>query len=273
MVGTAVRESLLGHELITPAKHELNIGNFDQIMKFAKKQPGYIIHLASETDHEYCEQNPSQCYFVNTIGTYNMVNLAHKLSIPIIYISTASIFDGNTTVPYNGSAIPNPINHYNRSKWLGEIMVRSYRKHFILRCGWMFGGGPNVDKKFVKKIIDKVNCGEKRIKVCDDCVGSPTYSMDVAEVIGQIIDKYAYAFGTYNCVNRSDGVSRYEFAKEIIKCLKKNNVRIMRCKIDDLKEEFPCKRTNYEVLRNSFDHIMRDWKPALKEYINAYNNH
>lgn len=272
MVGTAVCQALKKHDLITPARYQLNIGNHEQVMKYAHKNIDFIIHLAAETDHEYCDINPSQCYLINTIATASLTRLARTLDIPIIYLSAASIFDGTKNAPYSPFDVPNPVNHYNSSKWYGELLVQAHHKHYILRAGWMFGGGKSIDKKFVNKIYQKIKFGERRIKVADDCIGSPTYSKDLANVIKHIIES-KHPYGIYNCANKSEGVSRYEFAKAIIRFLDiSNTVRIIPCKIDDLKDEFPCKRTNYEVLRNNFS-LMRDWKIALKEYINAHYRH
>lgn len=260
MVGTALCQALKEHELITPARHELNIGNFAQVMKF---KADFIGHLAAETDHEYCELNPAQCYFINTIGTAHMTRLAMSQRIPILYLSAGSIFDGDKDSPYSTPDVPNPINHYNSSKWYGELICKEYRKHYIVRAGWMFGGGPSIDKKFVNKIIKKIRAGINPIMVCDDCIGSPTYSVDLAKAIKGIIEDQA-EYGIYHFCNGE--ASRYDFAKEIVSILN-SKIEISPCKIDDLKNEFPCRRTNYEVLRSTIP--SRDWREALKEYILA----
>jgi dTDP-4-dehydrorhamnose reductase len=268
MLGWEMCKALAGHhELVTMPRHELNIANHAQVMKLDRLD--LIIHLASETDHEYCDVNPTQCYFVNTVGTGNMVRLAQKLDIPIVYMSTASVFDGSKVNPYEPQDIPNPINHYNTSKYYGELIVQQHPKHYIFRAGWMFGGGPSLDKKFVNKIMNKIKGGQKTIKVAMDCIGSPTYSKDAAEYIKLVIEEQR-AFGIRNCINKSYGVSRFQFGKEIINYLGLD-VKIEPVSIDELKEEFPCKRTNYEVLSNNF--FMRDWKEALKEYLDAYYRH
>src|SRR3990167_9794780 len=188
MVGTALCKALKKYEILTPRRYELNVSNENQVNSFRHKQIDLIIHLAGETDHEYCEINPTQCYFVNTVGTGFITNLAWYLSIPIIYLSTASIFDGMKGTPYLPVDRPNPINHYNTSKYYGELVVRGYERHIILRSGWMFGGGADIDKKFVGKLVKKIEAGEKQIKVCDDCIGSPTYSVDLADAMKYVID-------------------------------------------------------------------------------------
>ncbi len=253
---------LKDHQLITPSKAELNVTRLNQVMKI---DCDFIIHLACETDHEYCDENPSQCYFVNTIGTANLMRLANELYVPIVYLSSASIFDGDKRSPYNGEDIPNPINHYNASKWYAELILRNCTQAYILRAGWMFGGGHKIDKKFVQKIITKILNGQRSISVASDCIGSPTYTKDLALYIKDCVDG-KYHYGTHNCANSSStkGVSRYMFAKEIVKILG-SKVKIKPVSIDTLTEEFPCKRTNYEVLENN---NLRDWKVALEEYLN-----
>ena len=223
MIGTALCRKLKKHDLIVPPSFKMNIGNEKQVMSFIKYQPNLIIHLAGETDHEYAEINPVNCYYINTVATGFLTNLARELNVPIIYQSTASVFDGAKNEPYTPEDRPNPINHYNRSKYYGELMVRDYDKHIILRSGWMFGGGPGIDKKFVAKIIEKIRRGDKQISVCTDCVGSPTYTEDLAGayeyVINNLIDK---DFGTYHCVNKSvHGVSTFLFAPKLFPKLKK----------------------------------------------------
>lgn len=267
MVGSSLVTQLKHHEVIAPTKAECNITRLNQVMKF---KADFIIHLAAETDHEYCEENPAQCYLVNTIGTGNMTRLAQSLQVPIIYLSTASIFDGKKQSPYEFFDQPNPLNHYNISKYYGEVLCSKYSKHIILRAGWMFGGGPNVDKKFVNKIMNKLE-NTSLIRVANDCFGSPTYANDLAKAISIICSEDVFHhYGTYNCCNEKGGVSRYEFAQEMMKILNKDG-RILPCMIDNLKEEFPCKRTNYEVLAD--DLIMRPWQEALKEYLDAYYRH
>lgn len=257
-LGTSLRQELASHEIIAPRRHELNVANLDQVMKF---KADFIIHLASETDHEFCEMNPAQAYLVNSIGTMNMTRLAMSLDIPILYVSTASVFDGKKGLPYIEIDKPNPINHYNASKYYGEIFVSNWEKNYIVRTGWLFGGGRNLDKKFVSKMMNKISRGDKEILVCDDCIGSPTYSDDLAKAILMIIKGLSY--GTYHVVNSGLPASRYDVAVEMVK--KFPDVKIKPCKIDDLKSEFPCKRTNYEALKSNFN--LPDWRVSLGHYI------
>ena len=145
-------------------------------------KPDYIFHLAAETDLEYCETYPRHAYYTNTIGTFNMTALANSLDIPIIYISTAGVFGNAKAEYFDESSNPDPINTYGRSKYYGEIAVRTYPKHYIFRISWAFGGGTR-DRKFVMKICKQISAGKTCIEAIDDKSGSPSYTRDVARVI------------------------------------------------------------------------------------------
>jgi len=274
MVGTALKKVLEPeYELICPTKYQLNVCNIEAYGINESGKVDAIVHLSCETDHEYCQVNPSNAYYVNTIGTANMVEIAERLDIPIIYVSTASVFNGEKKKPYTTEDKPNPINHYNKSKYYGEILTQRYEKHYILRAGWLFGGGKSIDKKFVNKIMTKVYAGHKKILVANDCIGSPTHTEDLAFAIGRIL-KGGRKYGIYHAVNDCQkGASRYDVAVEIKEILKLKNVEIIPESIDCdiLKAEFPCKRTYYEVLEPNVS--LRDWRVALARYLDDKYRH
>jgi len=71
-------------------------------------KPDYLFHLGAYTDLEYCENNVEDTYMNNTQAVENAVLIANELNIPILYISTAGIFDGKKT-EYDDWDIPNPL--------------------------------------------------------------------------------------------------------------------------------------------------------------------
>ena len=85
--------------------------------------PDYIFHLGAHTDLEYCEKNPDDTYLTNYFSVENATIIANKFDIPLIFISTAGIFDGKKDV-YDDWDIPNPLGHYARSKFLSEIYIQ-----------------------------------------------------------------------------------------------------------------------------------------------------
>ena len=91
-------------------------------------KPDYLFHLGAYTDLEYCENNPDDTYITNTISVENAVYIANELKIPLLYISTAGIFDGEREV-YDDWDLPNPLGHYARSKYAGELFVKENSKN------------------------------------------------------------------------------------------------------------------------------------------------
>ena len=113
--------------------------------------PDYLFHLGAYTDLEYCELNQDDCYSTNTLSVENATYISKKLNIPLLYISTAGIFDG-TKDTFDDWDLPNPMGHYARSKYAAEVFVeKNVDKYLICRAGWMMGSGPKKDKKFIKR--------------------------------------------------------------------------------------------------------------------------
>lgn len=267
MVGSELcREFSTLHELITPDKIYLDVRNINQVMSFKETRPDIIIHLAAATDHIACEFNPQDAYMTNTIGTMNMLTLAKKTNARFIYLSTCGIFDGSMP-RYTESDIPNPINHYSRSKYFGEILCRSYSNHAIIRSGWMMGGGPKNDKKFCNKIFHQIIGGAKQIYAINDIFGSPTWSNDLAVEIKEISlnDKLS---GIFHCANFGE-VSRYEVAKEFVYALGlSSRIEVIGLSFEDYHKKFKlnCPYTKTEVCMSQKLPPMRYWKDALYEY-------
>ena len=86
-------------------------------------KPDYLFHLGAFTDLEYCEEHQDETYITNTLSVENAVFIANKLDIPVLYISTAGIFDGKQDT-YDDWDLPNPLGHYARSKYAGELYVQ-----------------------------------------------------------------------------------------------------------------------------------------------------
>lgn len=241
-----------------------------EILEF---KPTIIFHLAALTDLEYCEVNPLEAYKTNTLGAENIAILCKKYNILMVYISTAGIFDGSQDV-YNDFDRPNPINYYGKSKYAGERFVKSYLDaYFVFRPGWMMGGGPRKDKKFVKKIIDKINSGEKELFVVRDKLGTPSYTYDFAKNMLEVINSGLY--GLYNMVCGGGG-SRYDVAEEILKILNlENKIKLTEVSSDFFKEEYFAPRPYSEKLLTLKLNLrglnkMRDWRLCLREYLNRY---
>lgn len=239
----------------------------DAVNKF---QPDLLFHIGAYTDLEYCEKNIDDTYLTNTTSVENAVYIANDLDIPILYISTAGIFDGSKEI-YDDWDQPNPLCHYARSKYAGEKFVLEQAKYpVVLRAGWMMGGGPKKDKKFVSKILKQIKDGAKIINVVDDKLGTPTYTYDFANNAKMIIENKLW--GLYNLV--CEGVTgRYQVAEKIISILNlENHITLNKVSSDFFKKEYFAPRPASERLLNKKLQLrnlnyMRNWEVCLIEYL------
>ena len=129
----------------------LDFRSFDEYLKDVKEfNPDYLFHLGAYTDLEFCEKNSDDTYLTNTTSVENAVFISNTLNIPLLYISTAGIFDGQQEL-YDDWDVPNPLGVYARSKYMGErFVLENSNRSIVCRAGWMMGGGPEKDKKFIQ---------------------------------------------------------------------------------------------------------------------------
>jgi dTDP-4-dehydrorhamnose reductase len=252
----------------------LDFRDFEQYKKDVLSfKPDYLFHLGAYTDLEYCENNADDTYLTNTISVENAVQIANELNIPILYISTAGIFDGNKEL-YDDWDQPNPLGVYARSKYMGERYVVENAKRFLVcRAGWMMGAGPQKDKKFIQKLMKQLKEGKRELFIVDDKDGTPTFTHDFAKNVKKLIEKEYW--GLYNMVCGGQ-TSRLEVANELLSLLNlKDEIKINVVNSDYFKDIYfaerpPCERLENRKLNLRGVNLMQDWKSALKEYIELY---
>jgi len=236
-------------------------------------KPDYLFHLGAYTDLEYCETNIEDTYLTNTTSVENAVLLANELNIPLLYISTAGIFDGKKEL-YDDWDLPNPLGHYARAKYAGErFVVENAKRYLVCRAGWMMGSGPKKDKKFIQKIMKQLRDGKTELFIVNDKDGTPTYTHDFAKNVKLLLKSEFW--GLYNLVCGGES-SRLEVAQEMIKLLGlEEKVKIHPVTSDYFSKEYfaerpPCERliNRKLIIRNM--NVMRDWRVALKEYLDNY---
>ena len=236
-------------------------------------KPDYLFHLGAYTDLEFCEKNVEDTYATNTMAAENAVYLANQSDIPLLYISTAGIFDGEKEL-YDDWDIPNPLGVYARSKYMGERFVAENAKRFLIcRAGWMMGAGPKKDKKFIQKLMRQLKDGKRELFIVDDKDGTPTYTHDFAKNVKVLIEKEYW--GLYNMVCGGQ-TSRLEVAGEMLALLGlTDKVKITTVTSDYFKDVYfaqrpPCERLVNRKLELRKVNVMQDWRVALKQYINQY---
>lgn len=236
-------------------------------------EPDLIVNLAAETDLELCERDPDRAWASNATGAVNGGRIAERLGVPYVYISTAGIFGGEQEW-YSDDDAPDPLTVYARSKLHGERFVQEHvRRHFVLRPGWMMGGGPDLDKKFVNKVYRQIRDGGTTIRAVTDLLGSPTYTHDFARGLALVARSGQY--GTYNQVC-SGTASRYDVACALVDNLGlAGEIEVLPVTSDYFAEDYFAHRPASEQLVNArlrergLD-VMRDWREALEEYSEVF---
>lgn len=246
-----------GYEVIETDIHNLDITNSDSVNKALEEEmPDIVIHCAAYTNVDKAEEDFETAKKINVSGTENLAKYCGEYEITLVYISTDYVFNGQKLEPYKTTDKAEPINNYGLTKYLGEEVVRKYcKKYYIARTSWLYGiHGQN----FVKTMLSLADKPE--LKVVDNQVGCPTWTVELSNGLIKLLKCEPY--GTYH-VCGSGTTSWYGFAKEIFK-LAGVEVNIKPC----LTEEFPrpAKRPKYSVMDNN--KICRNWKSALKDYIN-----
>ena len=176
-------------------------------------QPDAVIHCAAWTAVDAAEdpENQRKVRLINTKGTANIARVCSTLNIPMMYLSTDYVFDGQGEQPWKPDCTDyKPLNVYGSSKLDGEQAVAEYlEKYFIVRIAWVFGKNGN---NFIKTML---NAGKShdQLKVVNDQIGTPTYTYDLARLLVDMIetDKYGY----YHATNEGGYISWYDFAREI----------------------------------------------------------
>ena len=235
------------------------VGHFD---------PEIVFHLAAMTQVDDCERRPEEAWLANTVGTRNVALHCRRLGIPMLYISTGSVFGGTKATPYHEFDLPNPQSIYSRSKYDGERAVRELvPEHFIVRAGWMFGGGPE-DKKFVAKMIDLARERDE-LRAVDDKFGSPCYTADISRRCLELVETGRY--GTYHAANEG-WCSRYEMAQAIVEFAGIESCRVVPCSSAEFP--LPAPRPRMEAIDGLHARLIGlepqpHWRDALRQYIES----
>lgn len=255
---------LSGYKVFGMGKSELDITNEEEVNKVVSfLKPEIIIHCAAYTQVDKAESDSDTVFLINGIGTRNIAIAAESNHSKLIYISTDYVFDGCSTTAYNEFSPVSPINIYGTSKLAGEMMVRDFHsKFFIVRTSWVFGVNGN---NFVKTML-QLSREREQLKVVNDQIGSPTYTLDLSKCIMQLMETNKY--GIYH-VSNSGCCSWFDFAKEVFRQTN-NSIILESCTTDEFPRQ--AKRPKYSVMDhmglriNHFD-PMPHWKNALTRFL------
>jgi dTDP-4-dehydrorhamnose reductase len=265
MLGQALSPCLesRGHETIDLPKEELNVTNFSRVKEVLSniKDLDLVIHCAAYTKVDQAESEPGLAYFINAYGTENIAVVCNHLNVPMLYVSTDYVFDGEQKQPYTPWDLTHPLSVYGKSKLAGEMAVqRHLTKFYIVRTSWLYG--PH-GKNFVETIISLADA-RKPLRIVSDQIGSPTCTLSLAEVIADLITTERW--GVYHASD--DGItSWYEFAKAIVQ---DPSIQVSPIETKDMPR--PATRPKYSVLDktsliNTIGRELPSWQDSLNTYL------
>ncbi len=231
-------------------------------------RPDAVIHSAAWTavDAAEAEENREKVMAVNVRGTENIARACKAVDAKMIYISTDYVFSGQGNEPWKADCKEfAPLNVYGESKLLGEKAVsETLEKFFIVRIAWVFGkNGGN----FIKTML---NVGKKfpELRVVNDQIGTPTYTLDLSRLLADMVMSEKYGF--YHATNEGGYISWYDFACEIFKMAgydtKVNPVTTAEYGVSAAARPFNSRLDKSKLTEMGFEPLP-DWKDALGRYL------
>ncbi len=260
-----------GHKPVGVDVEEMDVTDFDSVDRvITNEKPDAVIHCAAWTAVDLAEEkdNYEKVMQINYVGTENIAKVCKKIDCKMTYISTDYVFDGNGTAPWQPDCKDyKPLNVYGESKLKGELAVSSLLdKYFIVRIAWVFGVN---GKNFIKTML---NVGKKfdTVRVVNDQIGTPTYTLDLSVLLVDMIETEKY--GYYHATNEGGYISWYDFTVEIYR---QAGLKTKVCPVSTKEygmnkaaRPFNSRLDKSKLGEKGFSRLP-DWKDALKRYLQA----
>lgn len=264
MLGKALSSCLESreHKVQGYPRESLDVTNFHQVMDvMTADAPDLVIHAAAYTKVDQAESEPELAYMINGYGSENISVACNRLDIPMVYISSDYVFDGEHNRPYQPWDQTGPLSVYGKTKLAGERAVRNHlNKFYIVRTSWLYG----PDGRNFVDTIHQMAVDGKPLRVVSDQFGSPTCTLTLSETIADLI--MTKRWGIYHATD--SGVTNWhEFALEIVKGMK---VTVQPIATKDMPR--PATRPKYSVLDkttliHTIERELVPWKEALHMYL------
>ena len=213
MLGRTICEELADFEIVPTDLPEADITDEDRIDAVLREhRPDAVIHCAAWTNVDGAEDLEKQAlvHKINAEGTRNIADAAKAVDAKMLYLSTDYVFDGQGDRPWEpDDKCYAPLNVYGQSKLDGELAVAgTLTKFFIVRIAWVFGLN---GKNFIKTMIN-VGKTHDTVRVVNDQIGTPTYTLDLSRLLVDMIETEKY--GYYHATNEGGFISWYDFCCE-----------------------------------------------------------
>ena len=252
----------------------LDITDSDEVKRIVTSaSPEAIIHCAAWTavDAAEDEKNYAMVDAVNHLGTLYLADVARTINARLLYVSTDYVFNGQGNIPWKPEDIPlTPLNRCGATKLAGEkSILATLDKYFIVRTSWLFGSS---EENFVKTVISKGK-SNKTICVVNDQFGLPTYTVDLARLLVDIVETEKY--GIYHATNEGEYISWFDLCREVY-----NEVGILTTVLPVSTHEYSESKAlrpyNSRLDRSKLKQIgfvqLPDWRDAVRLYLKTIMN-
>ena len=251
---------------------DLDITVHDKVRAFIESNNiTVIINCAAYTAVDKAESEPELSDAINHLAVANFAQIAKEKNIKFIHISTDYVFDGTNHKPYVETDVPNPKSVYGKTKLDGELAMQKINpvNSIIIRTSWVYSKFGN---NFVKTMLRLAETRDE-ISVVSDQIGSPTYALDLANIILNIMPKISNHKVEIFHYSNSGICSWYQFSKIIFE-IKKHNIPIN--KVTSKQFSFKAIRPKYSLLNSSkilskFELRSVNWKISLFKMLNNYS--
>lgn len=236
--------------------------------KLEELSPDAVIHCAAWTNVDAAEDeaNIPIVRKINVDGTKNLAEACKGIGAKMIYISTDYVFNGEGEKPWQpDDENYAPINVYGQSKLDGELAIsKTLEKYFIVRIAWVFGQNGN---NFIKTML-KLSDSHDTLRVVNDQIGTPTYTIDLARLLVDMVETEKY--GYYHATNEGGYISWADFAKEIFSQTGKKTkvipVTTAEYGLSKAKRPFNSRLDKTKLIKNGFLPLPT-WQDALSRFI------
>lgn len=265
MLGRALVQSAPSTlRLIPLGRHELDITDSAAVRAAViKHDPAIILNAAAFTTVDLAETDPEAAFRTNALAVTELGQLAAARGVRVVHFSTDYVFDGNSSQPYEESAVPHPINVYGLSKLQGEVGLQtSGAASLIIRTQWLFG----LHGRCFPRVMWARARQRTPTQVVDDQFGCPTYTVDLAPATWLLILKNAEGI----CHLANSGIaSWFDVAQDIFAGAGCSDL-VRPCRTVDFPSIAP--RPAFAPLSTGraaarFGVSCRPWREALAEFL------
>ncbi len=269
-IGSGSGEAYTGSDAVSSMPYlQLDITDTDAVFQAVSKvRPDAVVHCSAWTAVDAAEEseNREKVFALNVKGPENLAKACCENSSKMVYISTDYVFDGQGDKPWGPDDSGfSPLNVYGQSKLEGELAVAANTDcFFVVRTAWVFGKN---GRNFVKTML-RVGQRHDTLRVVNDQIGTPTYTVDLAHLLVDMIETEKY--GYYHATNEGGYISWYEFACEIFRQagIKTNVIPVTTAEygLSKAARPFNSRMDKTKLVAQGF-RPLPDWQDALSRYL------